>query len=102
MNIKEKREYAKSLGIKSWHNKKEDKLDKEIAILEGKKTKTIELDTNEDNKRYLERSGFNFDSMRQYATEMGGTKLVYRARTKAFECYKEEQSIELLSISMFQ
>lgn len=99
MERDELRQKAKSLKIRNWHNKKIENIKKEIANLEG--NESLDIDTSEDKKDYLKRSGFNFDSLKKYAKELGATKIIYRRVDNTFECYKEELSIEFLSISMF-
>ena len=99
MEDKELRQKAKSLKIRNWHNKKIENLLKEIAAIEG--NESLDIDTSEDKKDYLTRSGFNFDSLKKYAKELGATKIIYRRVNNTFECYKEECSIEFLSIGMF-
>lgn len=103
------RERAKELGIKHYWNKKIENLESEIADAEdmlGIVTLTIDLgvkfdiNTDEDTK-YFSTFNFNFSAFRRYAIEMGATSAIYRKHKKAFECFKEKQTLDFLSIGMF-
>lgn len=99
MDIEQKREYAKSLGIKQTHNMKSDTLDKKIALLNVEKVQSI--NTDEDKNNYLKRSGFDFNRLEITAKEMGIDKLTYRSRKKAFEGYVNGKTVDFLSVGMF-
>ena len=115
MDIEEKRHNAKALGIKHTHNMKEATLDKKIAGVMGGTTlaettdelvfeelfDAMSIDTKEYKRHYLRSIDFSFTRLKQYALEMGGTKLIYKERLKAFECYREERLLDNLSITMF-
>jgi predicted nuclease with TOPRIM domain len=92
------RERAKELGIESYWNKKIERLEKEIAELKPKADK-IPINTEQDDNNILK--NLNFEALNQYAKEMGATRLNYLKRRRAFEAYKDEQLLDLLSISMF-
>ncbi|MGB1304017.1 hypothetical protein [Pseudoalteromonas marina] len=102
---KELREKAKELGIKSYHNKKIERLKDEIKAKESidqtVSNKRLTVNTSEDKQDYLKTFKFNFESLRNVAKELGADSIVYRKRKRAFECFKQKKSIEFLSIGMF-
>ena len=99
MEDKEIRAKAKSLKIRNWHNKKIENLLKEMDSIEGEDS--LEINVDEDNKDYLKRSGFNFDSLKKYAKELGATKIIYKRKHNVFDCYKKDTFIDSLSIGIF-
>jgi len=97
MDIREK---AKELGIKSYWNKKEDRLLKEIE--EKENPQGFSVDTSEDKKGYLKRAGIDLGRLACMAQELTADRIEYRAHKKAFECFKKNKTIEFISISSFQ
>ena len=106
MDDKEIRQKAKSLKIRNWHNKKIERLEKEIAIIEGKESGVVEhnsmdINTDEDKKGYLKRSGYDLTAITKYALELGANRMVYKRHINSFACYKEEQLIDNLHILQY-
>lgn len=100
MDIKELRKKGKALGIKQASNMKEETLLKRIKSLESPK-EVINLSISKGDRGCLDRRNFNFKALETYALELGGNKLQYNPRRKAFECLDNKCLIDLLSISMF-
>lgn len=112
MEIEELRLEAKKAGIKSYWNKKQETLLRELGFnvkkdpvnmmkMTGGK-EGFKIYTAEDKRGFIKHQKFNVEHMKQYARELGATSMIYRSKKQAFECFKDKKSIEFLSVSMFQ
>ena len=108
MTDEEVRAKAKELKIKSYHNKKIAKLVREIAILEGKETGTIEpkpvkasvdVSISEQHFKYIQNLGVKPEWLASLANRYGFTKLEYVDKFKSFRCYIGGRCVDWCSVN---
>lgn len=110
MDIEELRAKAKEAGIKSYWNKKPEKILAEMGFNMEKeplkmrpmlgKSKEFELiiDQGQD---YLKRIGFDKSELIQRAQDMTADKAVYSHKYRTFQLYKNNKHFDNLSINSF-
>ena len=125
MTDDEIRQEAKRRKIKSWHNKKIDKIKKELAVLDGKLTKTIEpeikqsevtvervsfkpkepikpkLEVKIDSISYnqIKNLGIKDEWIASIANQYGFEKLEYMTKFKSFRCYLGGRCADWVSLN---
>lgn len=113
--LHELREKAKSLGIKQAANMKEETLLKRIAKAEEspievqsqkpKKppqetgTQSLNVVVSEENKRYLDSIGLDFNWLGQIASQYGIDEFQYMHKFRAFRCYIEGKQVDWVSVN---
>jgi len=95
VEIDKLRALAKEKGIKSYHNKKPEKLMKELGLSTEFE---VTIDLGQD---YLKRVGFDRESLIKKATAMKADKAVYKHQYRVFELYKNNKHFDDLSINSF-
>ena len=107
------RQKAKELGIKSYHNKKIERLEREIAEIEGgsveverpifePKPKDIaKLEVKIDKTSYdlMKALGIKDEWIASIANRYGFTKLEYMDKFKAFRCYIDGRCVDWFSLN---
>lgn len=121
MDIKEKRQLAKKLGIKSWHNKKEVNLDREIAEKQQSETINVEIKQSETIVKAVEKVetirpkvdiiadrrakdlfsalGIKEDWLYSIANQYGFSRLEYISKFKSFRCYLDGRCVDWVSLN---
>ena len=118
VDIKEKRQLAKKLGIKSWHNKKEVNLDREIAELQPinvdiKQSETIvkavakvetikpkvDIIADKRAKELLASLGIKDDWLYSIANQYGFSKLEYIRKFMSFRCYLGDKCVDWVDLN---
>lgn len=94
------RQKAKKLGIKSYWNKGVDRLEREIADLEGPKRKTqIPLDCNKSDLNYFDAIGFKEHWLAKYIEDHQIERFQYIHKFRAFRCYLNGQHVDWIDIN---
>lgn len=121
MDIKEKRQLAKKLGIKSWHNKKEVNLDREIAEKQQPEAINVEIKQSETivkpkpkaetikpkvdiicdkrAKDLFAALGIKDDWFYSLANQYGFSRLEYISKFKSFRCYLGDKCVDWVSLN---
>ena len=121
MDIKEKRQLAKKLGIKSWHNKKEVNLDREIAEKQQSETINVEIKQSETivkaaskvetikpkvdiicdkrSRDLFAALGIKEEWLYSIANQYGFSKLEYISKFKSFRCYLGDKCVDWVSLN---
>lgn len=112
MNIDELRAKAKAAGIKSWHVKKPETLEKELTELEPVKAQEtqpaqkhnpeapkLNIIVTEDELKFFKNIGLKPEWIEEIANRYGFDKFQYIAKFKAFRCFKEGKLLDWISIN---
>jgi len=115
-HIEELRAKAKAAGIKSWHVKKPETLQKELEALEPTpgpekkpepkpepkpKVSKIQVLISKEDVIFLKSIGFKTEWIESLANQYNFNKFVYMAKFKAFRCYREGKHLDWMSINDF-
>lgn len=102
MEIKDLRQRAKEAGIKSWHNKKPEKIVAELEALNVMpiiETSKLKVSVSEADVRFFKSIGFKEDWLLGLANQYGFTEFQYMAKFKAFRCYIEERNMDWIDVN---
>lgn len=98
MEIEALRQKAKVAGIKSYWNKRPEKLLKELGEIEDPvSSESFEVSIDQ-GQAYLKRISFNLDRLKNAALKMGADKVVYSHMYRKFDLYKNNKHFDNLSI----
>jgi len=106
MTDEEVRLKAKEYKIKSYHNKKIDKLLHEIAVIDGKETAIVtpkkpsfDVSISKQHFQYIQNIGVNPEWLASLANRYGFTKLEYIDKFKSFRCYINGKCVDWCSLN---
>lgn len=97
--LRKLRAKAKKLGIKSYWNKGEDRLLREIHELEPPRKTQIPMRVNNSDHIYLEKIGFKEHWLAKYIEEDGIEEFEYIHKFRAFRCYLNGQHVDWIDVN---
>lgn len=97
--LKNLRNQAKRLGIKSYWNKGEDRLLREIHELEPPKKTGIPMKINNSDLIYLNKVGFKEHWLAKYMEDDKIEHFEYIHKFRAFRCYIDGQHVDWIDVN---
>lgn len=101
-------EKGKALGIKQAVNMKPENLIKRIAEIESKQEQEpkqersgLKIEVSREGKDFLKEIRFPYTKLERWASELLYEKLVYNSTARCFECYRNKQHVDNISINSF-
>ena len=93
------RDQAKRLGIKSYWNKGEERLRREIHELDPPRKTKIPMRANNSDFIYLDQIGFKEHWLAKYMEEDNIEMFEYIHKFRAFRCYIEGEHVDWIDVN---
>lgn len=97
--LKRLRNKAKKLGIKSYWNKGEERLLREIHELEPPRKTEIPIKANNSDLIYLEKIGFKEHWLARYIEDYNIEMFEYIHKFRAFRCYIDKEHVDWIDVN---